>query len=55
MFNNLGLALDIALKFYKNVEEVLKLKVRKFWWLILSFLEVTGNNLARRGVYSLTE
>ena len=53
MFNNLGLALDIALKFYKNVEEVLKLKVRKFWWL--TFLEVTGNKLAGRGVYSLTE
>ena len=33
-FNNLELALGIALKFYTSVEEGLKLKVRKIWGLI---------------------
>ena len=36
--NNLGLALRTNLKF-------LKLKVRKFWSLILTFVEVTGEKL----------
>ena len=30
-FNNLGMTLGIALKFYASVEKVLKLKVRSFW------------------------
>ena len=30
MFNNLGLALGITLKFYTSVAKGLKLKVRKF-------------------------
>ena len=44
-FNNLGLALSISLKFYSNVAKELKLKVRKFWELIPTFIEVTGEKL----------
>ena len=40
MFNNLGLALDTNLKFYTSVEKGLKLKVRNFWGLIPTFVEV---------------
>ena len=32
----------IALTFYTSVEKGLKLKVTKFWRLILMFVEVTG-------------
>ena len=45
-FNNLGLALGIVLKFYISVAKVLKLKARKFWRLITTFVEVTGAKLA---------
>ena len=44
-FNNLGLALSISLKFYSSVAKELKLKVRKFWELIPTFIEVTGEKL----------
>ena len=44
-FNNLGLALGTNLKFYPSVAKGLKLKVRKFWDLTLTFLEVTGEKL----------
>ena len=43
--NNLGLRLGIALKLNINVAKGLKLKVRKFWVLSLTFLEVTGEKL----------
>ena len=43
-FNNLGLALGIEFKFYTSVAKGLKLKVRKFWRLIPTFVEVTGEN-----------
>ena len=33
---NLGLALGMAFKFYTSVAKVLKLKLRKFWRLILN-------------------
>ena len=46
-FNNLGLALGMALKFNTNVAERLKLKVRKFWELIPIFLEVIREKLVR--------
>ena len=39
--DNLGLALGTNLKFYTSVEKGLKLKVRKFLGLILTFAEVT--------------
>ena len=42
MFNNLGLALDMALKFYAGVGKGLELKVGKFWGLLPIFVEVTG-------------
>ena len=44
-FNNLRLALGTKLKFYTNVTKGLKSKVRKFWWLIPTFVEVTGEKL----------
>ena len=45
MFNNLGLALGTKLKSYTSVAKGLKLKVRKFWGLIPTFVEVTGEKL----------
>ena len=44
-FNNFGLALGIALKFYTSVEKGLKLKFRKFLRLTPTFVEVTGEKL----------
>ena len=44
-FNNLGLALGTNVKFYTSVAKGLKLKVRRFWGLILTFVEVTGEKL----------
>ena len=44
-FNNLGLALGTNLKFYTSLSKGLKLKVRKFWGLIPTFVEVTGEKL----------
>ena len=44
-FNNLGLALGIALKFYTSVAKGLKLKVRKFWGLIPMIVGVIGEKL----------
>ena len=43
--NNLGLVLVTNLKFYTSLWKGLKLKVRKFWGIILSFIEVTGEKL----------
>ena len=40
IFNSLGQALGIALKFCTSVAKRLKLEVRKFWGLILMFVEV---------------
>ena len=42
--NNLGLTLVTDLKFY-SVTKGLKLKIRKFLWLIPTFVEVTGEIL----------
>ena len=44
-FNNLGLALCMILIFYFSVAKGLKLKVRKFWGLISTFVEVRGEKL----------
>ena len=44
-FNNLGLALGTNVKFYTSVTKGLKLKVRMFCGLILTFIEVTGEKL----------
>ena len=43
-FNNLELALDVDMKFFASVGKGLKLKVRMFWRLIFTFVEVTGEN-----------
>ena len=48
-FNNLALALGVAMKFYISVAKGLKLKVRKFWRLISTFVEVTRKKTGRRG------
>ena len=40
-----GLVQGIALKFYISVANGLKLKVRKFWGLIPTFVEVTEEKL----------
>ena len=44
-FNNLGLALGANLKFYTSLSRGLKLKVKKFWGLILTFVEVKEEKL----------
>ena len=45
--NNLGLIPGKNFKFYTGVAKRLKLKVRKFWGIILTFLEVAGEKLVR--------
>ena len=40
-FNNLELALGMKLKFYTSIAKGLKLKVRKFYALVPTFVEVT--------------
>ena len=45
MFNNLGLALGMVLKFYTNMTKVVKISVSKFVGLVLTFVEVTGKKL----------
>ena len=44
-FNNVRLALGMNLKFHTSVAKGLKLKVRKFWELVLTNVEVTRENL----------
>ena len=46
---SLGLALGTNLKFYASLSKGLKLKVIKFWGLIPTFVEVTGEKLVWRG------
>ena len=50
-FYNSGLALGTNLKFYTSVAKGLKLKVKRFWGLILTFAEVTGKNLVGEGAF----
>ena len=47
-FNNLGLVLGMALKFYINVAKGVKLKTRKISSLIRMFVEVAGETLVGR-------
>ena len=50
-FNNIRLALGMALKFYTTVAKWLKIKT--FWGLILTFAEITGENLVGwRGIFA---
>ena len=46
-FNNFGLALGMNLKFYISVVKGSKLKVRKFYGRIPTFVEVTGEKVVR--------
>ena len=46
-FNNLGLALGVAMKFYTSLEKGLKLKVRKFRGLSPTLVEVTKEKLIK--------
>ena len=41
----MGLAIAMSLKFYISVARRLKLKFKKFWGLVPTFLEVTGEKL----------
>ena len=50
-FNNLGLALGTNLKLYTSLSKELKLKVRKFWRVIPTFVEVTGEKLVGGGAF----
>ena len=43
-FNNLELALGMTFKSYSRVEKGLKVKVRKFFGIIPTFVEVTGKS-----------
>ena len=43
--NNLGLKLGMTLKFYANMAKWSRLKVRKFWGLVVTFVEVTEEKL----------
>ena len=51
-FNSLGLALHLTLKVYSSVAKGLKLKVRKFWWLIPTFVEVIGERRVGGGLFA---
>ena len=48
-FNNLRLAQSMNLKFYTSVEKGLKLKVRKFYGQVPTFVEVTAGKLVGGG------
>ena len=48
-FNNLGLTLGIILKFYTSVAKWSKLKVRKFWGLVSTFVKVIVEKLLGGG------
>ena len=45
----MGLAQGGSLKFYTSMAKKLKLKVRKFWGLIPTFVEVTGEKMVGGG------
>ena len=47
-FNNLGLTLGMNLEFNTRVAQGLKLKVRQFWGLVSTFIEVTVEKLVAR-------
>ena len=51
MFNNFGLALDMALTFDTSVAKTSKLKLKKFCGPIVMFVEVTGLKLVGGGYF----
>ena len=50
-FNNLNVALVMTLTFYTSVVKGLKLRIRKFWRLILTLGEVVGKKIVERPFY----
>ena len=52
-FNNLGLVLGMTLKFCTSVTKGLKLKVKKIWWLIPTFVEVAREKLVGKDFWFL--
>ena len=50
-FNNLGLALGMNLKFHTIVAKGLKLKVKKFYGLVPTFVEVAGEKMVGKGPF----
>ena len=44
----------MALKFYNSVVKGLKVKVRQFWGLVLTFVEVTGEKLVGRSLFAFS-
>ena len=52
-FNNLGLALDMAFKFYTSVAKELRLKFIMFSELIPTFVEVTREKLVGGSFWTL--
>ena len=48
---NTNIVVGMALKFRISVTKVLKLKVKKFRGLILTFVEVTGEKLVVEGTF----
>ena len=53
-FSNFGLALGTNLKFYTSVAKGLKVKVRMFWGLVPTFVEVIREKLVGRGAFCPT-
>ena len=51
LVQNLGLALGTNLQFYTSLSKRLKLKVRRFFGLIPTFVEVTGEKLVGGGSF----
>ena len=45
----MGLVIGMAVKFSASVTKGLKLKVRIFWWLIPTFVEISRENLVGKG------
>ena len=51
-FTNLGLGQGMALKFYTSVAKGLKLKVKTFWWLTPTFVDVTVEKTGSGGLFA---
>ena len=53
-FNNLGLAIGMALNFYTSVVKWIKLRVRKIWELIFTFAEGTWEKRVGKPSHTLS-
>ena len=50
-FNNLGLAVVMTLKYYASVAKGFQLKLKKFWGLIATFVEITGGKVVEGNLF----